>query len=72
MREFHVEIGTEAADGTYTRLHSEPLLARNNAEAILIADELVRKAKDRHRASMALLIDERTAVVRAWPLNAWT
>lgn len=50
MREFQVEIGDKAEDRHYTRLHAEPILARTNDEAMLIADEVIRKADAQHRA----------------------
>lgn len=70
MREFWIEIGRRNEDG-YNRIHSEHFLARTNDEAILIANEVADKAEGRRDATMALLLDNRSAVVRAWELDAF-
>lgn len=70
MREYHVELGTEAADGRFVRFDAEPLLARTNDEAVLIAEEVIRRALDRGSSTKALLLDERTVLVKAWDLRA--
>jgi hypothetical protein len=70
MREYHVEFGTKAADGRFIRADEEPLLARTNGEAILIAEEVIRRALQRKPSTTALLLDERTALVKAWDLRA--
>ena len=70
MREYHLELGTEAADGRFVRADAEPLLARTNDEAVLIAEEVIRRGVQRKPSTRALLLDERTALVKAWDLRA--
>jgi hypothetical protein len=68
MREYRIELGEESSHGKYTRTHSEPILARFDAEAILIADEVIKRAQRRHALTRALLLRETMAVVKSWPL----
>lgn len=70
MREYRIELGQESSHGKYTRTHSEPILARFDAEAVLIANEVIRRAQSRQSATRALLLRETMAVVKSWPLAA--
>lgn len=70
MREYHVELGAEAAGGKYVRRLDEPLLARTDAEAILIAKEIIRRESAVRGATTALLFDSSSAVVKTWRLQA--
>lgn len=68
MRQFWIEIGKRDPSG-YVRLHAWKFDATSAAEAIEVAKLIADNAEGRHEATMALLLDDHSAVVRAWRLE---
>lgn len=66
MREYHVEIGAQDDAGAFLRQFDEPVLARTNDEAVLVASEIIKRRRASPAKLMALLFDDKTRLVWAW------
>ena len=69
MREYHVELGTEIGDEKYMRTATEPILARTDDEAILIASEFIRRVTRHGDVTTALLFSDEAFLVKSWLLK---
>ena len=70
MRQFWIEIGKRDPSG-YVRLHASNFDAMSAAEAIEVANQIADNAEERREATMALLLDDHSAVIRAWRLECF-
>ncbi len=66
MREYHVEIGAQGDGRAFWRQFDEPVLARTNDEAVLVASEIIKRRRASPAKLMALLFDDKTRLVWAW------
>jgi hypothetical protein len=75
MREYDVEIGVQNTAGAFLRQVDEPILARTNDQAVLVASEIIKWRIASQPRSIALFFDGQTRLVRAWrpgpPKNCW-
>ena len=69
MREYHLEVGAEIGDEKYIRKVKEPILARTDDEAILIASEFIRRVTGHGDVTTALLFSDRAFLVKSWILK---
>jgi hypothetical protein len=67
MREYRVELGTARGGEKYVRQMEEPILARTDDEAILVASEIIRRRQD--DITTAILFSEKMLIVKSWYLS---